>query len=224
MLLYYHEWYLWAAVLLTIGESLMRKLFVAACMGVLLASAGIVEATTCGCSGAACSTSSTCADGCWAVCGSGGCASGCAENQIATAAVNLSLKGVAAEDVAALISQQIGARFAFIPSDPRDPITVELKDVYAPQLVKVFGAFGGAGLARPVEGKHGKAVVLTLRAKNITTGELARMLADLAGDELSFTPANPEERVALEVKDVSARDLKKALTAYGKIEAPSRSK
>lgn len=194
-------------------------------LSLLAVTPSAVGATTCGCSGAACSTSSTCADGCWAVCGSGGCASGCAENQIAGAAVNLTLKGAPPSDVAQLVSQQIGARFAFIPSNPSEPMTIELKDVSASQLVKVFGAFGGAGLARPREGKQGgKQLEVSLRAKNISTAELAQLLTDLAGEEVSFHPADPSERVSLEMKDLSTRDLKKALAGYGKIDTPSPSK
>ncbi len=141
------------------------------------------------------------------------------------AAVNLSLKAVPASEVSRLVSQQAGVRFAFIPSDPSEPMTVELKDVSATQLVEVFGAFGGAGLARPREGKQGvKQLEITLRAKSISTGDLAQLLADLAGDEVSFQPADRSERVSLEIKDLSIRDLQKALTGYGKIDVPTPAK
>lgn len=186
----------------------------------LLAAPGVSQAATCGCSGAGCSTSSTCADGCFAVCASGGCASGCAENQIALggASVNLSIKGTSAAEISQTISQQLGSRFAFLPSDPGSPITVDLKNVPATDLVKVFGAFGGAGLARVSEKKSGSQSRIDLRAKNVTAGDLAQLLAAVAGDELVFQPSQPDERVSLEVKNLSPRDLRKAFAGYGKVE------
>jgi hypothetical protein len=196
----------------------MNRVAVTLLTAALLGTSAAGQAATCGCSGASCSTSSTCADGCFAVCASGGCASGCAENQIAANSVNLTISGTSAPEISALVSQQLGRRFAFVPSDPKAPITVELKNMPATDLVKVFGAFGGAGLARSSEKAGPGSSRVDLRAKKITAAEVAQLLAAVAGDEIVFEPAQPEELVSLEVKNLSSKDLKRALTPYGKVE------
>lgn len=202
----------------------MRKLGLIALGGCLLLLALPTLGWACSCSGAGCTaTADTCPDGCYAVCGSGGCSAGCVGGggPRVKGTINLSVQGISATELQERLGDSLGKqKLLFISSDPAAPFSVEFRQMGPQDVLKALSKHGAVALLDSTPGDKGArpfARPLSLMAEEIEAGIVARLLQDVLGAGAVVQADDPTSPVSLDLRGATVRDLQSVLWKIARI-------
>jgi hypothetical protein len=189
----------------------------------------IANGSSCSCTAPdrSCSTSITCAKGCWATCASGGaCSSGCGgsdggdidfQNYSSTTGRAEPFSWGAKEESPAALSQRVsehfGVPFAYTPNDPRETLNADLKELSLADLRHFLAQRGAVATAdrdpaaRWDPAQASPAIRYTVRADNAQLVRIGEVLSRVSSGAFSLAPREPQGRMTVDIKGVTAADL-----------------
>lgn len=181
-------------------------------------------ALACSCSSAdgSCSASTHCVGGCYAVCGSGGCTSGCSGGALQNA-ITFSGQGISPSELQQRISDESGLRFIFAAKKVDDSLTVDIENASAKDLMAGLGKIGAAAVLHRSANADEKAALpmarpFSLKANSVPAETVSRLLSQMFGDAFTFTPKDPKGIVSLDLENVTLGDIRNALPKMAGIE------
>lgn len=203
----------------------MRKTGLGLVVGCMLIMASASTSWACECSGSGCTAKAdSCPDGCYAVCGSGGCSAGCVGGGGGgqfpiKGAINFAVQGVSASELRDRLSDQLGGKqLLFVASDPTAPFSVELRQVSPKDILNALSKHGAVALVEGTTvGKGDKRsgnpldLRLSLRAEEIEAETVVKLLRDLLGNSGTIRAENPTGRISLDLQGASLRNLQGVL-------------
>jgi hypothetical protein len=183
----------------------------------LLISSSVALACACSAGDGSCSASTNCAGGCFAICGSGGCTSGCSggPRQVAPT-LSFSGQGVSASDLQQRISDDLGVQLIFAAKKADDHFTVDIENASASDLMTGLAKIGAAAMLDRKIGPEEKAdhpfdQRFSLKAENVPTATVSLLLGQIFGDSVNVKNADPKGMVSLDLESVTLKELRTEL-------------
>lgn len=193
----------------------------------------VAHASSCSCTAPdrSCSASITCSNGCWSACASGGsCSAGCGGSgdgggiDFQNLSFNLGPaepfswsageggEGVLAADLSQRASEHFGFPFAYVPNDPNGSVNVDLKGLSFADLRRLLAQRGTVATAdrqvtRWTRPESAPATRYSLRADNAPVARIGEALGQVSSGAFRLAPGNPQARMAVDCKGVTASDL-----------------
>jgi hypothetical protein len=182
----------------------------------LLVSTSAVLACACTAGDGSCSASTNCPGGCFAICGGGGCSSGCsgAPRQIAT--FSFSGQNVSASELQQRISDEVGVQFIFAAKKTDDHFTVDVENASASDLLTGLAKIGAAAMLDRKTGPEDKADSpfsrrFSLKAEKVPSETVSLLLGQIFGESVSIKNADPKGMLSLDLESVTLNELRTEL-------------
>lgn len=174
-----------------------------------------------------CSADVSCAGGCWAVCGppcSAGCSgSGSGPGGGARNPAKLSLlfsleqEAITGEDLAKLLSEQSGLRFAYVSPGP---LSLDISGIPYEDLLPVLARNGVVAVVHDDDLGSPKTLAearFSFRADSAPASTVAEALAEISGGAVEFIPRSRDQQISVDLKRVSALDLVQIFSGMGRV-------
>lgn len=205
----------------------MKKILMLA-GALLLVTNSAALACACTAPDGSCSASTHCAGGCYAICGSGGCSSGCSGPMANSPTISFSGQGVSPADLQQRLSDELGVHFVFAAKKVDDQFTVDIENASVEDLMVGLSKIGATAVLnrRGPEEKADRPFArrFSLKAENVPTEAVSRVLSEIFGDSVSIRMADPNGTVSLDLENVTLADIRGVLPRIAgiKLETPAR--
>jgi hypothetical protein len=201
----------------------------------------LADGCSCTASDGSCSASVDCEGGCYSYCDPGGpCDAQCTGDkrrpiqnflhfgpaelregpafegapveEVIQRAVTLQFDAASSLSIAPYVSNDVGARFAFVPRQVEDAVNVDVKRFPVDELVDLLGHRGGAAVASGGE--------IYLTARDLSSADLSRLLSEALGVTVEFGALDSHQSISLQVKATPVEEFLRILTRHGVVSFP----
>lgn len=226
----------------------MRKsLFVLGFLVLLaLTPSAFAECCSCNAPDGSCNASVCCANGCSAICGTGGkCSASCSggggggwtpeqpglraapgETQVSprtpdrlSEKVSLEVVSITAEEVSALVSRLAGREISFVPNTPGELFSINTTNFPAGELISALAEHGAVGSV-PRRMRFADVQLndrVSLEAKGVSGAGLAEIVAALTDGRAVLVPTDAAAVINLEVKGLRLGELLQQIALFGDV-------
>jgi uncharacterized protein (DUF1786 family) len=137
-----------------------------------------------------------------------------------TSQLSFTGSGLTAEELSLEVSQQLGRPFVYVSSDPNARLSLNLKEISAPALLKILSktgavVLGSGGVTQGMDRKALLSTRFTVAATNARTAVLAEALERISVGRIKLVPRDSRAHLSVDLKDVDLGVLANALARVG---------